>query len=133
MKFLNWSGGKDSAFCLHITRKQGLMVNALVTAVNQQHNRVSMHGVRKDLVEVQAASIQLPLHTIALPEKANMPDYEEHIHQSNLLLKKQGFDEAVFGDIFLEDLRQYRETLYQKDGIHCSFPLWKMDTRTLVN
>jgi uncharacterized protein (TIGR00290 family) len=132
MKFLNWSGGKDSAFCLHIAGKQGLEVTALVTAVNQQHNRISMHGVRKELLELQAASIQLPLHIIPLPEKASMSAYEEQIHRSNLLLKTQGFNEAVFGDIFLEDLRQYRETLYQKDGISCSFPLWKMDTKELV-
>src|SRR5688572_20581512 len=99
MKFLNWSGGKDSAFCLHVARKQGLQVNALVTAVNQKHNRVSMHGVRKELLDLQAASIQLPLHTIALPEKAGMTAYEEQIHRSNIMLKKQGFDEAVFGDI----------------------------------
>jgi uncharacterized protein (TIGR00290 family) len=130
--FLNWSGGKDSAFCLNIARKQGLQVDVLVTAVNQKHNRVSMHGVRKELLELQAASIQLPLHIISLPEKANMAVYEERVHHSNMQLKKQGFDEAVFGDIFLEDLRKYREALYQKDNINCSFPLWKMDSKELV-
>lgn len=130
--FLNWSGGKDSAYCLHIARKTGLQVDALVTAVNEKHDRISMHGVRRRLLEQQAASIQLPLYTIALPEKASMTVYEEQIHLSNILLKEKGFEQAVFGDIFLEDLKKYREELYQKDSISCSFPLWKMNTKEMV-
>ena len=131
--FLSWSGGKDSAYCLYLAKQQGLEVKALVTTVNEEYNRVSMHGVPKEMVELQAASIQLPLHTIELPEAPGTSVFEEQIHQNNMLLKEQGFDTAVFGDIFLEDLRQYREALYQKDGISCSFPLWKMDSRQLVD
>lgn len=128
MNFLNWSGGKDSAYCLHIARQRGISVHALVTAVNEKHDRISMHGVRRTLLDRQAASIQLPLYTISLPEKASMTAYEEQIHLSNSSLKEQGFNHALFGDIFLEDLKSYREALYQKDDINCSFPLWKMNT-----
>src|SRR6188508_412108 len=103
--FLNWSGGKDSAYCLHIARQQGLKIDALVTAVNEKHDRISMHGVRRQLLEEQAAAIQLPLYTVALPEKASMTAYEEQIHSSNIFLKEKGFEQAVFGDIFLEDLK----------------------------
>jgi uncharacterized protein (TIGR00290 family) len=130
--FLNWSGGKDSAYCLHMARQQGLKIDALVTAVNEKHNRISMHGVRRELLEEQAASIQLPLYTIGLPEQASMGAYEEQIHSSNELLKGKGFDTAVFGDIFLEDLKTYREALNQKDEISCLFPLWKRNTKDMA-
>src|SRR5215203_1702531 len=130
--FLNWSGGKDSAYCLHRAMQGGRKVEALVTAVNEKHNRISMHGVRRELLEQQAASIQLPLFTILLPEKAGMTAYEEQIHSSNSLLKEKGFEQAVFGDIFLEDLKKYRETLYQEDGISCDFPLCKTDTKKMA-
>ena len=132
MFFLNWSGGKDSAYCLYIARQRGMKVDALVTAVNEKHDRISMHGVRRSLLEQQAASIQLPLYTIALPEQASMTAYEEQIHSSNRFLKDKGFDQAMFGDIFLEDLKTYREALYLKDDISCSFPLWKMNTKQMA-
>lgn len=130
--FLNWSGGKDSGFCLHKARQQGLNIEALVTTVNKKHNRISMHGVRRELLDQQAASIQLPLHTIELPEQASMNLYEEGIGQRNRILKQQGFTHAVSGDLFLEDLKMYREKLYAKDNIDCLFPLWKMNTGELL-
>jgi uncharacterized protein (TIGR00290 family) len=130
--FLNWSGGKDSGFCLHKTRQQGLNIDALVTTINQKHDRISMHGVRKELLQQQAASIQLPLHCIELPEQASMTIYEEAISKTNRLLKEQGYTHAVSGDLFLEDLKAYREKLYAKDSMECLFPLWKLNTKELL-
>lgn len=130
--FLNWSGGKDSAFCLYQAKRQGLNINALVTTVNQKHNRISMHGVRRELLDLQAASIRLPSHIIEMPEQASMSIYEAEISKSNQLLKEEGFTDVVSGDLFLEDLKTYREQLYAKDHLRCLFPLWKLNTREMV-
>lgn len=130
--FLNWSGGKDSAFCLYKAKQQGLHIDALVTTVSQKHNRISMHGVRRALLYQQAASLQLPLHIVELPEQASMPVYEKEISSKNQLLKQEGFTYVVSGDLFLEDLKTYRKQLYAKDGMACLFPLWKTDTKTLL-
>jgi len=130
--FLNWSGGKDSGFCLYKAREQGINIQALVTSINQYHDRVSMHGVRRSLLELQAASIKLPLYTIELPEQPDMDLYEQKISETNALLKKKGFTSVVSGDLFLEDLKTYREKLYAKDGLDCLFPLWKIDTRQML-
>ena len=131
--FLNWSGGKDSSFCLHKAKEQGIAIDALVTTINQKHNRISMHGVRRSLLELQAASIQLPLHTIEMPENASMDIYEELITQSNQQLKHQGFTHVVSGDLFLEDLKTYREQLYARNQLTCLFPIWTTNTKTLMN
>lgn len=131
--FLNWSGGKDSALCLYKARKEGVRIDALVTTVNRGTDRISMHGVPRRLLELQAAALHLPLYTIDLPETPGMKEYEEAISRMNARLKSKGFSHAVSGDLFLEDLRAYRENLYAKDGLQCLFPLWKNDTNGLVN
>ena len=130
--FLNWSGGKDSAFCLYKAKQQGLAIETLVTTVNEKHNRISMHGVRKDLLNQQAASIQLPLHIVEMPEQASMATYEDVIRESNQLLKQEGFTHVASGDLFLEDLKIYREKLYAKSNLKCLFPLWKVNTREML-
>lgn len=130
--FLNWSGGKDSAFCLYQAQKQSINIQALVTTVNEKHNRVSMHGVRRELLEQQAASVQLPLHIVELSEQTSLSIYKEKISKKSRLLKEEGFTHAVSGDLFLEDLKTYREKLYAGDEIQSLFPLWKMDTRGLL-
>jgi uncharacterized protein (TIGR00290 family) len=126
--FMNWSGGKDSALAFYKAKQQGIAVDALVTSLNSGTNRVSMHGVRNKLLEEQAASIDLPLQTILLPEMPGMQAYEDAIHNKHRELKKAGFTHGVFGDIFLEDLKTYREELLAKDQLECLFPLWKMDS-----
>jgi uncharacterized protein (TIGR00290 family) len=131
--FLNWSGGKDSGFCLYKAKQQGIGIEALVTSVNQKHDRVSMHGVRRSLLEQQAASIQLPLYTIELPEQPDMKEYEAAMHNICSLLKEQGFTDAVFGDIFLEDLRAYRELQIAKADLRSLFPIWKINSRELID
>lgn len=131
--FLYWSGGKDSALALYNVQQQGLPVKALVTTVNKTTNRVAMHGVRRELLEQQAAAIGLPLYVVELPEMPGMEAYEAATHTMHCRLKEDGFTHAVFGDIFLEDLRRYREVLLARDGLQCLFPLWKMDNTALLN
>ncbi|MGZ3988530.1 MAG: Dph6-related ATP pyrophosphatase [Flavisolibacter sp.] len=130
--FLNWSGGKDSALCLYRARQEGWEIGALVTTLNASTNRIAMHGVRRSLLEAQAALLGLPLYIIELPEQPAMEDYEKAIHQTNQVLKEKGFTHVVSGDLFLEDLKAYREALYARDELACIFPLWKNDTKDLM-
>lgn len=127
--FLNWSSGKDAAFALYLLQKQKkFSVEKLVTSVNSETNRVSMHGLRKELLLQQAESIGLPLRIISLPGNVSMSVYNEVMQKETDLLKSEGFTHSVFGDIFLEDLREYRERQLQKAGLQAVFPLWKMNT-----
>lgn len=130
--FMNWSGGKDSALAFYNAKQQGIHIDALVTAVNTFTDRVSMHGVRRELLQQQAAAIGLPLHTVELPEMPGMQVYEETIHTKHQELKAIGFTHGIFGDVFLEDLKAYRETLLAKDDLQCLFPIWKMDSLDVV-
>ena len=130
--FMNWSGGKDSALAFYLAKQQGIRIDALVTSVNTTTDRVSMHGVRRELLKQQAANISLPLHTIELPEMPGMQVYEETVRAKHGELKEAGFTHGIFGDVYLEDLRAYREALLEKDALQCLFPLWKMDSREVV-
>ena len=130
---MNWSGGKDSALCLHKAMGSGKYnITQLLTSVNAVHNRISMHGVRRSLLEAQARSIGIPLKTIELPEQPGMKEYEQGMLLKVNELKKAGCTHALFGDIFLEDLRVYRERKLKEAGIECDFPLWKIDTTELI-
>lgn len=129
---MNWSGGKDSALALYKALAEGVPVAALVTSVNTVTGRISMHGVRRELLEQQAAAIGLPLYTIELPEMPGMQAYEDAVHKIHEQLKEQRFTHGVFGDIFLQDLKKYRQELLAKDGLECLFPIWKMDTKDLL-
>lgn len=129
----NWSGGKDSALSLYkIMRQDQYDILCLLTSISEPHQRVSMHGVRVDVLEAQAKSIGLPLHKIFIPEMPSMELYENMMMTTLERLKKQGATASVFGDIFLEDLRNYREHQLSKIGLKGIFPLWKMDTNKLV-
>jgi uncharacterized protein (TIGR00290 family) len=131
--YMNWSGGKDSSLCLHhILQDKNYQVECLLTSVNAAHNRVSMHGVRRELLGAQAAALDLPLQTIELPEQPGMEEYEQAMMQKVADLKHEGYTHAVFGDIFLEDLKLYREQKLQELDIRCVFPLWKIPTRQLM-
>ncbi len=131
--FFNWSGGKDSALALFKATQSGQYdIRCLLTNFNGDNNRVSMHGVRKELMEKQAASIGLPLVTIDLPEEPSMELYEKMMLEKVSSLKKSGCSKAIFGDIFLEDLKAYRENQLKQSGIDCIFPLWKIDTSVLI-
>ena len=129
----NWSGGKDSALALYrVLQDDDYEVGKLLTNVNTHHDRISMHGVREKLLEQQAASINIPLQKLRLPEQPDMEQYNQIMHQAMDGLKKEGFEHAIFGDIFLEDLRKYREERLSSLGFSAHFPIWKKDTRALI-
>jgi uncharacterized protein (TIGR00290 family) len=131
--FFNWSGGKDSALALYHAQKNRLYsVEKLLTNINGKHRRISMHGVREELLEQQAESIGLPLQKIILPEEPSMQEYEQQMKENLLSLKKEKFTHSIFGDIFLEDLKNYREQQLATIGLSAVFPIWKRDTIELV-
>lgn len=131
--FFNWSGGKDSSFSLHKVLEEGrYKVEALLTNISEEHQRISMHGVRRELLELQADRLNIPLHTLSLPKNIDMQAYGELVNAKMQDFKDQQIDTAIFGDIFLEDLRKYRENELAKVGIKAAFPIWKMDTSALV-
>lgn len=131
--YMNWSGGKDSSLCLHrIMQDKRYSVESLLTSVNAAHNRISMHGVRRELLVEQAHEIGLPLYTIELPEQPGMAEYEQQMTASVSSLNGAGYTHAVFGDIFLEDLKLYREQKLATMQMECVFPLWKIPTPQLM-
>jgi uncharacterized protein (TIGR00290 family) len=130
--YMNWSGGKDSALALYHAQQSGFNVGCLSTNVNAAHNRISMHGVRRSLLEEQAKAIGLPLSIMELPEEPGMEIYEQKTKGHVESLKQQGYTDAIFGDIFLEDLRQFREAQLKPFGIRCHFPLWKRNSSELM-
>jgi uncharacterized protein (TIGR00290 family) len=132
--FFNWSGGKDSALALYYAQKnKGHSIEKLLTNINGKHRRISMHGVREELLEQQAEAIGLPLQKIILPEQPSMQEYEKQMKENIEGLRKEGFTHSIFGDIFLEDLKKYREEQLSKVGINAVFPLWKRDTKELLH
>jgi uncharacterized protein (TIGR00290 family) len=129
----SWSGGKDSAYCLHKVLIENLFdVKYLLTTVNDTFNRISMHGVREELLDQQVESVGIPLVKVRVTESTN-EEYERQIEITLLKVKAQGIDHVIFGDIFLEDLRIYRENNLAKIGMQGVFPLWKMDTTFLIH
>lgn len=129
----NWSGGKDSAYCLHLLlQTQQYDILCLLTSISEAYQRISMHGVRVDLLDAQAASIGLPLVKMQVPEMPTMEVYEQVMRQTVTGLVNQGATASVFGDIFLEDLRKYRETKLAELQLKGIFPLWKMPTDQLM-
>jgi uncharacterized protein (TIGR00290 family) len=129
----NWSTGKDSALALDRTLAAGdLDVRWLLTTVNDQHDRVSMHGVRTELLRAQADALGLPLVQIRLPDVPTMEAYEAAMGNTLHRLREEGAEVSVFGDIFLEDLRAYREHKLAELGLRAVFPLWDLPTDALV-
>lgn len=131
--FFNWSGGKDSSLALYrLLQDKRYEVVALVTTVNAEHQRISMHGVRRELLHEQARQIGIPVHEILLPDSPNMSDYEAAMQAGLQPLIDQGIRHCAFGDIFLEDLRAYREKQLEQAGVTALFPLWGASTHQLV-
>lgn len=127
-----WSGGKDSALALYKTiQEDKFEVVALLTTLNEHYKRVSMHGIREELLEVQADSIGLPLIKMYVKEGTNS-EYERRMEEVLLEYKSKGITKIIFGDIFLEDLRSYRENNLSKVGLKALFPLWKKNTSELI-
>ena len=129
----NWSSGKDSALALYKTLQNSeIEIVSLLTSVNKKYNRISMHGVRTELLEQQAESIGLPLHIMEIPEMPSMEDYEAVMQETLTKFKEKGVTHSVFGDIFLEDLRKYREEKLAGMEFEGVFPLWKIPTKDLI-
>lgn len=131
--YFNWSSGKDSAFALYkIFTQKEYQIEKLITNVNKDYQRVSMHGLHKNLLEAQAESIGITLEKIEFPADVTMDLYNEKMKKKTDELKQQGFNYGVFGDIFLEDLRKYRDSKLTEVGITGVYPLWKRDTKELL-
>lgn len=129
----NWSGGKDSTLALHYCLQDPTIhVEYLLTTINDGFDRISMHGVRSALLITQAESLGIPLYQVRLPEMPGMDEYERTMEYHMRLLKSRGITHSVYGDIFLEDLRAYRETRLVELGMEAIFPLWKKDTTVLL-
>ncbi len=130
----NWSGGKDSSLALFYALKDPeIEIKYLVTTVNDALNRVSMHGIRESLLVKQAESIGIPLYQIRLPEMPGMAEYEKAMNLHLNKLKTEGITHSIFGDIFLEDLKVYRENKLAEVGMQAIFPLWRRDTTELID
>jgi len=132
--YMNWSGGKDSSLCLYkILKTKNYKVEYLLTSINKTHNRISMHGVRVELLKKQAENLGISLKLIELPEQPGMEEYEIEMEKKVEEIKKENIKHAIFGDIFLEDLRIYREKKLAEMGIIPVFPLWKISTNRLMD
>jgi uncharacterized protein (TIGR00290 family) len=135
---LSWSGGKDSSLVLYHLRKsdndyQHVEIKALLTTLTKDYNRISMHGVRRELLLKQARSIGIPVEEIWIPSKATNEIYQEQTIKAIMKWKEtQGVSTIVFGDLFLQDIRAYREKFLGALGFECLFPLWGKETRKLA-
>jgi uncharacterized protein (TIGR00290 family) len=128
-----WSGGKDSAYALfQMMKDDRYEVTTLLSTINGNNNRLSMHGVREDLIEMQAAGIGIPLIKVYVYD-GNNEEYENRMSCALVNAKSTGIETVAFGDIFLEDLRAYRENQMRKIGMNCIFPLWKTPTLDLAH
>jgi uncharacterized protein (TIGR00290 family) len=129
-----WSGGKDSAMALHVLLQDArVVVVGLMTTVTEGYDRVSMHGVRRELLQNQAQSIGLPLHEVFIPPECVNPIYEARMEAALRVHFENGVRKVAFGDIFLEDLRAYREKNLARVGMTALFPIWKRDSRELID
>jgi uncharacterized protein (TIGR00290 family) len=130
---LAWSGGKDSAMALHEIRRSGVYtIERLLTTVTQDYDRVCMHGVRTALIERQAVELGLPLDKVHLAANESQEGYDAKMRGYLTPCHQQGIEAVVFGDLFLEDVRQYREKSLSRVNMHAVFPLWQRDTKALA-
>jgi uncharacterized protein (TIGR00290 family) len=134
MKILvSWSSGKDSAWMLHTLKQDpAVEVGALLTTMNEEFDRVAMHAVRRTLLEAQAAAARVPLRTIPLPWPCSNEQYEARMRAAVAQAVEEGFTHAAFGDLFLEDVRRYREERLAGTGLTPIFPLWGIPTSSLA-
>jgi uncharacterized protein (TIGR00290 family) len=130
---VSWSGGKDSCMALcEILNDPDLRVEALLTTITRDYDRVSMHGVRRALLERQADSLGIPLHQIRISKSATNVEYETRMAEAFAIYREHGTNRVVFGDLFLEEIRAYRERLLTGQGMLGLYPLWQRDTLALI-
>jgi uncharacterized protein (TIGR00290 family) len=131
--WLAWSSGKDSAWTLHVLRQSSAVeVVGLLTTVNARHDRVAMHAVRRRLLEAQAEAAGLPLVTVEIPHPCSNAEYEAAMESAVRRALREGVTMMAFGDLFLEDVRQYRERMLANTGITPLFPIWGEETSALA-
>lgn len=130
---LSWSGGKDSALTLYELQKdKNYQIIALVTTITEDYDRVSMHGVRRALIEQQADSLGIELEKVLISRNASNQEYESKLFEVLSRFMDLGINIVAFGDLFLEDIRRYREDFLKKIGMQGIFPIWKRNTRELA-
>lgn len=130
---LSWSSGKDSAWSLHVLRtRREVEVVGLLTTVNEVHSRIAMHAVRVELLEAQAKAVGLPLWKIPIPSPCSNAEYEAAMLAAIEKAKREGIGSVAFGDLFLEDIRRYREEQLKATGVSPLFPIWAMPTMELA-
>ncbi len=130
---VSWSSGKDSAYALHETRRAGdVEIVGLLTTVSEAFDRVSMHGVRRSVLQAQAEAVGLPLRTVAIPYPCPNEVYERRMGAAVAALHAEGVETVVFGDLYLEEVRRYREERLDGTGLTPRFPLWGRPTADLA-
>ena len=129
---ISWSSGKDSAWALHVVHaREDIEVVGLLTTVNRTFDRVAMHAVRRELLEAQAAAVGLPLITVEIPADCDHGTYEAAMRSAIATARDEGVQAIVFGDLFLDDIRRYREQQLAGSGLQLLFPLWGRPTNAL--
>jgi uncharacterized protein (TIGR00290 family) len=130
---LSWSGGKDSSLALWTLRREHRREpRALISTVTDAYDRISMHGVRRELVAAQAEALGIPLIEVAIPVGCTNDDYDASMRRGLAAAELEGVTEVAFGDLFLEDIREHRERRLAEAGLRGSFPLWGRDTTQLA-
>jgi uncharacterized protein (TIGR00290 family) len=126
---MSWSGGKDSCLALYeLQRSRKYRVVALLTTLTRDYDRISMHGVRRVLLEQQADSLGVPLHQILITKAATNEEYESRMAEAFAKYREQGIDTVVFGDLFLEDIKTYRDQFLARYNMRGLYPVWRRDT-----
>ena len=129
---MSWSSGKDSAWALDVLRRdEGVAVVGALTTITKTFGRVSMHGVREEVLDAQIERLAIPMTKVKIPSPCSNAVYEQTMGEVVTKLKQDGVEAVAFGDLFLEDIRAYREGNMRKAGLDCLFPLWGRDTATL--
>lgn len=130
---MSWSGGKDSCLALYeIQNSSDYRVAALLTTITREFDHISMHGVRRALLERQAASLGLPLHQVLISKGANNEEYETAMVQAFNEYHHNGIDSIIFGDLFLEDIRAYRDQFLARHKMKGLYPVWQRNTTDLI-
>lgn len=128
-----WSGGKDSCFALHeMQQSRKYEIAALLTTVTRDYDRISMHGVPRSLLRLQAEALCLPLHEVLIPAECSNADYEAAMGEAFAAFRRQGIELVAYGDLFLADIRAYRDALMARNGMRAIYPVWGRDTREFM-
>jgi len=131
--WIAWSSGKDAAWALHKVRREGaIVVTGMLVTITDPFGRASMHAVREELVDAQAASAGIPLHKVRIPSPCSNEQYEALMGRAVEEARNEGVECFIFGDVFLEDVRRYREEKLGGAGMKAHFPLWGTDTKALA-